>query len=49
QLGKTAGNLTDGILVAGTFAWNGSLTPRAQKVYEAMKAKYSLTSPNDIL
>ncbi|RTL72853.1 MAG: ABC transporter substrate-binding protein [Hyphomicrobiales bacterium] len=49
QLGKTAGNLTDGILVAGTFAWNGNLSPRAQKVYEAMKAKYSLTSPNDIL
>jgi branched-chain amino acid transport system substrate-binding protein len=49
QLGKTAGNLTDGILVAGTFAWNGQLTPRAQKVYEAMKAKFNLTSPNDIL
>ncbi len=49
QLGKTAGNLTDGILVAGTFAWNGSLSPRAQKVYEAMKAKFGLTSPNDIL
>jgi branched-chain amino acid transport system substrate-binding protein len=49
QLGKTAGNLTDGILVAGTFAWNGQLTPRAQKVYEAMKAKFNLSSPNDIL
>jgi len=49
QLGKTAGNLTDGILVAGTFAWNGSLTPRAQKVYDAMKAKFNLSSPNDIL
>lgn len=49
QLGKTAGNLTDGILVAGTFAWNGELSPRATKVYEAMKAKFNLTSPNDIL
>lgn len=49
QLGKTAGKLTDGILVAGTFAWNGQLSPRAQKVYEAMKVKFKLESPNDIL
>lgn len=49
QLGKTAGALTDGILVAGTFAWNGDLTPRAKKVYEAMAAKFNLQSPNDIL
>lgn len=49
QLGKTAGNLTDGILVAGTFAWNGQLSPRAQKVFDAMKAKFNLSSPNDIL
>jgi branched-chain amino acid transport system substrate-binding protein len=49
QLGKTAGNLTDGILVAGTFAWNGQLSPRGQKVYEAIKAKFNLSSPNDIL
>lgn len=49
QLGKTAGKLTDGILVAGTFAWNGELSPRAKKVYEAMKEKFKLESPNDIL
>ncbi len=49
QLGKTAGALTDGILVAGTFAWNGELSPRATKVYEGMKAKFNLQSPNDIL
>lgn len=49
QLGKTAGNLTDGILVAGTFSWNGDLSPRGKKVYEAMKAKFNLSSPNDIL
>lgn len=49
QLGQTAGKLTDGVLVAGTFAWTGQLSPRAQKVWERIKAKYNLKHPGELV
>lgn len=49
QLGQTAGALSDGVLVAGTFSWWGDLEPRAQSVLEAMKAKFDLAGPQDLL
>lgn len=48
QLGKTAGALTDGVLVHGTFAWTGELSPRAQKVWERIKAKEKLQDPSQL-
>jgi branched-chain amino acid transport system substrate-binding protein len=49
QLGQTAGPLAEGVLVAGTFAWTGDLSPRAQKVWERIKAKFKLAQPADLL
>ncbi len=49
QLGKTAGALTEGILVHGTFAWTGQLSPRAQKVWERIKAKEKLNDPSELV
>ena len=49
QLGQTAGPLADGVLVAGTFAWTGDLSPRAQKVWERIKAKFNLKHPGELL
>ena len=44
-LGKTAGPLAEGVVVAGTFAWTGDLNPRAKAVWERMKTKFNLESP----
>ena len=49
KLGETAGALADGVLVAGTFAWTGQLSPRAQKVWERMKAKFKLDHPGQLV
>jgi branched-chain amino acid transport system substrate-binding protein len=49
QLGKTAGALTEGVLVHGTFAWTGQLAPRAQKVWERIKAKEKLQDPGQLV
>jgi branched-chain amino acid transport system substrate-binding protein len=49
QLGKTAGALTEGVLVHGTFAWTGQLSPRAQKVWERIKAKEKLNDPSELV
>ena len=49
QLGQTAGPLADGVLVAGTFAWTGDLSPRAQKVWARIKAKFNLKHPGELL
>lgn len=48
KLGETAGGLSDGVLVAGTFAWTGKLEPRAQKAWERMKAKFNLDNPGQL-
>jgi branched-chain amino acid transport system substrate-binding protein len=37
---KSVGPLAEGIMVAGTFNWNGPLSPAAQAAFDAMKAKY---------
>jgi branched-chain amino acid transport system substrate-binding protein len=37
---KAVGPLAEGIMVAGTFNWNGSLSPKAQAAFDAMKAKF---------
>ena len=34
------GPLAEGIMVAGTFNWNGPLAPRAQSVFEHIKTKF---------
>jgi branched-chain amino acid transport system substrate-binding protein len=49
QLGKTAGPLTEGVLVAGTYAWTGQLSPRAQKVWERIKASNKLQQPSELV
>lgn len=49
QLGQTAGKLTDGILVAGTYAWTGTLEPRAQKAWERMAKKFNLKHPGELV
>jgi len=49
KLGETAGALADGVLVAGTFAWTGQLSPRAQKVWERMKVKFKLDHPGQLV
>ena len=49
QLGKTAGPLTEGVLVHGTFAWTGKLSDRAQKVWERIKAKEKLKDPSELV
>ena len=49
QLGNTSGALADGVLVAGTFSWWGELEPRAQQVLDAMKARFGLEGPQDLL
>ncbi len=49
QLGKTAGALTEGVLVHGTFAWTGQLSPRAQKVWERIKNKEKLKDPSELV
>ena len=49
QLGKTAGALTEGVLVHGTFAWTGQLSPRAQKVWERIKTKEKLKDPSELV
>jgi branched-chain amino acid transport system substrate-binding protein len=49
QLGQTAGALSEGVLVAGTFSWTGQLTPRAQKVWERMQKKFNLKHPGDLV
>ena len=48
QLGQTAGALSEGVLVAGTFSWTGQLSPRAQKVWERMQKKHNLKHPGDL-
>jgi len=48
KLGETAGALSDGVLVAGTFAWTGELDPRAKKAWELMKTKFKLENPGQI-
>lgn len=48
QLGQTAGALSEGVLVAGTFSWTGQLSPRAQKVWERMQKKFNLKHPGDL-
>ena len=49
QLGNTAGDLSDGVFVAGTFSWWGELDPKAQAVLDGMKAKFNLAGPQDLL
>lgn len=49
KLGETAGALSDGVLVAGTFAWTGQLSPRAQKAWERMKVKFKLDNPGQLV
>ncbi|TVQ57888.1 MAG: ABC transporter substrate-binding protein [Rhodobacteraceae bacterium] len=49
QLGNTAGALSEGVLVAGTFSWWGELEPRAQAVLDAMKERFNLAGPQDLL
>jgi branched-chain amino acid transport system substrate-binding protein len=49
QLGKTAGQLTEGVLVAGTYAWTGELSPRAQKVWERIKVANKLQQPSELV
>ena len=47
--GKGVGPLADGILVAGTFNWNGELSPRAQKVFANIQRKFpEIKTPGDI-
>lgn len=48
KLGETAGALSDGVLVAGTFAWTGTLDDRATKAWERMKTKFKLDNPGQI-
>lgn len=48
QFGRTVGKLSEGVLVAGTFAFTGDLSPRAQKVWERLKAKYNLKHPGEL-
>ena len=49
QLGKQAGTLADGMLIAGTFSWTGDLSPRAQKVWDRMKQKFNLKDPSELV
>lgn len=49
QLGTTAGALSDGVLVAGTFTWWGDLEPQAAAVLDSMKTKFNLEGPQDLL
>jgi len=49
QLGNTAAELSDGVLVAGTFSWWGDLEPRAQQVLDAMEERFDLAGPQDLL
>ena len=49
QLGKQAGALADGMLIAGTFSWTGELSPRAQKVWDRMKQKFNLKDPSELV
>ncbi|MDO9710412.1 ABC transporter substrate-binding protein [Paracraurococcus lichenis] len=37
---KAVGPLAEGVMVAGTFNWNGQLSPAAQGAFDAMKAKF---------
>lgn len=37
---RAVGPLAEGIMVAGTFNWNGTLSPEAQAAFDAMKAKF---------
>ena len=49
SFGKAVGPLADGILVAGTFNWNGELSPRAQKVFANIQRKFpEIKTPGDI-
>jgi branched-chain amino acid transport system substrate-binding protein len=48
KLAETAGPLAEGVLVAGTFAWTGTLNPRATKAWELMKTKFKLESPGQL-
>lgn len=47
---KAVGPLAEGIMVAGTFNWNGPLSPAAQAVFNAIQAKFPdrLRTPADI-
>jgi branched-chain amino acid transport system substrate-binding protein len=49
QLGKQAGALADGMLIAGTFSWTGELSPRALKVWDRMKQKFNLKDPGELV
>jgi branched-chain amino acid transport system substrate-binding protein len=48
KLGETAGALAEGVLVAGTFAWTGTLDARAAKAWERMKTKFKLENPGQL-
>lgn len=48
QFGQTAGKLAEGVLVAGTFAWTGNVSPRAQKVWQRLQKKYNLQYPGQL-
>ena len=37
---KAVGPLAEGVMVAGTFNWNGPLSPKAQAAFDAIKAKF---------
>ncbi len=37
---KAVGPLAEGIMVAGTFNWNGPLSPRAQAAFDHMKERF---------
>jgi branched-chain amino acid transport system substrate-binding protein len=49
QLGKQAGSLADGMLIAGTFSWTGQLSPRAQKAWDRMKQKFNLKDASELV
>jgi branched-chain amino acid transport system substrate-binding protein len=49
QLGKTAGPLTEGVLVHGTFAWTGKMNERTEKVWQRIKAKNNLQQPSELV
>ena len=49
QLGKTAGALTEGVLVHGTFAWTGKMNERTEKVWQRIKAKNNLQQPSELV
>jgi branched-chain amino acid transport system substrate-binding protein len=50
QFAQTAGPLAEGVIVAGTFTWNGTLPERATGVLGRMQAKFpQIRTPGDLL